>query len=155
MDIALLQQHFSELLTPKSAPPEDKVIVTGALDKEKVAILQQAGVEYVINLQPTNELTFDEQRALSEAGIDYTHVPIRGAEDLRQTVIMKFDKAVQQGHGKNTLIHCKSGNRVGAAVALRAGWLRGRKMDTALEWGKNYGLAELEEEVKNRLLVPQ
>lgn len=155
MDIALLQQHFPELLTPTASPPEDKVVVTGALDKEKVAILQQAGVEYVINLQPTDELTFDEQQALSQAGIDYAHVPIRGAEDLKQTVIMEFDKAVTQAHGKNTLMHCKSGNRVGAAVALRGGWLRERKMDTALEWGRNYGLTGLEEEVKKRLLVPQ
>ena len=40
-------------------------------------------------------------------------------------------------------------------MALRAGWLRGRKMDTAMERGKQHGLTGLEEEVRMRLLVPR
>lgn len=155
MDVTALQQRFAEYNLGTVLNPEDNIVVTGALNPAVIGDLKTAGVEVVINLQPEDELTFDERSALDAADIAYINVPIRDANDLKQVKIMDFDKALRQYHGKNTLIHCKSGNRVGAAVALRAGWLRGRKMDTSLERGKAAGLAGLEQEVHNRLLVPR
>ncbi len=135
--------------------PDDNTIVCGALDDEKVATLAAAGVELVLNLQPDDELNFDERAAVERAGMYYEQLPISGANDLKQLNILAFDNILRQYHGKKTVLHCGSGNRAGAAVALRAGWLRGRKMDTALERGRSHGLTKLEEEVHNRLLVPR
>ena len=135
--------------------PDDNTIVCGALDDEKVAALAAAGVELVLNLQPDDELNFDERAAVERSGMYYEQLPISGANDLKQLNILAFDNILRQYHGKKTVLHCGSGNRAGAAVALRAGWLRGRKMDTALERGRSHGLTKLEEEVHNRLLVPR
>lgn len=136
--------------------PDEQTIVCGALDKSKIKALADAGVEVVINLQPDAELTFDEATAVTEAGMHYEQLPIDGAHDLKQLTILAFDNILRQHHGKKMAMHCKSGSRVGAAVALRAGWLRGRKMDTAMERGYSHGLtAMFEEEVHNRLLVPR
>ncbi|HCN18307.1 MULTISPECIES: beta-lactamase hydrolase domain-containing protein [Psychrobacter] len=135
--------------------PDANTIVCGALDDEKVASLAQAGVELVINLQPDDELSFDEAAAVERAGMHYEHLPINGAADLKQLKILAFDNILRQYHGKKIAMHCGSGNRVGAAIALRAGWLRGRKMDTAMERGRSHGLTKLEQEVHNRLLVPR
>ncbi|MBK3392781.1 serine/threonine protein phosphatase [Psychrobacter sp. M9-54-1] len=135
--------------------PDDNTIVCGALDDEKVAALAAAGVELVLNLQPDDELNFDERAAVERAGMHYEQLPISGANDLKQLNILAFDNILRQYHGKKTVLHCGSGNRAGAAVALRAGWLRGRKMDTAMERGRSHGLTKLEEEVHNRLLVPR
>ena len=135
--------------------PDDTTIVCGALNDEKVVALANAGVELVINLQPDDELSFDEAAAVERAGMDYEHLPINGAADLKQLNILAFDNILRQHHGKKTAVHCGSGNRVGAAMALRAGWLRGRKMDTAMERGRSHGLTKLEQEVHNRLLVPR
>ena len=135
--------------------PDDNTIVCGALDDEKVATLAAAGVELVLNLQPDDELNFDERAAVERAGMHYEQLPISGAKDLKQLNILAFDNTLRQYHGKKTVLHCGSGNRAGAAVALRAGWLRGRKMDTAMERGRSHGLTKLEEEVHNRLLVPR
>lgn len=135
--------------------PDDNTIVCGALDDEKVAALAAAGVELVLNLQPDDELNFDERTAVERAGMYYEQLPISGAKDLKQLNILAFDNILRQYHGKKTVLHCGSGNRAGAAVALRAGWLRGRKMDTAMERGRSHGLTKLEEEVHNRLLVPR
>ena len=135
--------------------PDDNTIVCGALDDEKVATLAAAGVELVLNLQPDDELNFDERAAVERAGMYYEQLPISGANDLKQLNILAFDNILRQYHGKKTVLHCGSGNRAGAAVALRAGWLRGRKMDTAMERGRSHGLTKLEEEVHNRLLVPR
>ncbi len=135
--------------------PDQQTIVCGALDEAKVTALADAGVELIINLQPDDELAFDEAAAVKQAGMAYEHLPISGAKDLKQLNILAFDNILRQHHGKKIAMHCGSGNRAGAAIALRAGWLRGRKMDTAMERGYSHGLTSLEEEVHNRLLVPR
>jgi protein tyrosine phosphatase (PTP) superfamily phosphohydrolase (DUF442 family) len=135
--------------------PDANTIVCGALNEEKVAALAKAGVELVINLQSEGELSFNESDAVERAGMSYEHLPINGAEELKQLKILAFDNILRQYHGKKMAMHCGSGNRVGAAIALRAGWLRGRKMDTAMERGRSHGLTKLDQEVHNRLLVPR
>lgn len=135
--------------------PDTNTIVCGALDEEKVAVLAKVGVESVINLQPDDELSFDEAAAVERAGMHYEQLAINGAADLKQLKILAFDNILRQHHGKKIALHCGSGNRVGAAIALRAGWLRGRKMDTAMERGRSHGLTKLEDEVYKRLLVPR
>ncbi|MGP5120312.1 beta-lactamase hydrolase domain-containing protein [Psychrobacter alimentarius] len=135
--------------------PDANTIVCGALDEKKVATLAKAGIDVVINLQPDAELSFDEAAAVERAGMGYEHLPISGAADLKQLKILAFDNILRQHHGKKIAVHCGSGNRVGAAIALRAGWLRGRKMDTAMERGRSHGLTKLEDEVFKRLLVPR
>lgn len=146
---------LKETLTPYFRPDE-QTIVCGALDESKVSALAQAGVELVINLQADDELEFDEAQAVQQAGMAYEHLPIASAADLKQLNILAFDNILRQHHGKKTTIHCGSGSRVGAAVALRAGWLRGRKMDTAMARGHSHGLTQkFEQETYNRLLVPR
>ncbi len=135
--------------------PDANTVVCGALDNDKVSALAKAGVELVINLQASDELDFDEEQAVQQAGMAYEHLPIQGAADLKQLNILAFDKLLRQYHGKKIAMHCATGNRAGAAMALRAGWLRGRKMDTAMDSGRTHGLTILEEEVRNRLLVPR
>nr|WP_201594740.1 sulfur transferase domain-containing protein [Psychrobacter vallis] len=135
--------------------PDANTIVCGALDDTKVLALAKAGIELVINLQPDDELSFDESAAVERAGMQYEHLPINGAADLKQLKILAFDNILRQHYGKKIAVHCGSGNRVGAAIALRAGWLRGRKMDTAMERGRSHGLTKLEDEVYKRLLVPR
>ena len=146
--------NLSSMLSPYYRPDE-KTIVCGALDDNKVQALADAGVELVINLQLQGELSFDEAAAVQQAGMAYEHLPIGGAEDLKQLKILAFDKLLRQYHGKKIAMHCGSGNRVGAAMTLRSGWLRGRKMDTAMKHGYDHGLTSLEEEAHNRLLVPR
>lgn len=146
--------RLATVLTPYFRP-DSQTIVCGELDSEQVAALAQAGVEVVINLQPNDELGFDEAAAVKQAGMHYEQLPISGAEDLKQLKMLAFDKILRQHHGKKMAMHCKTGNRAGAAIALRAGWLRGRKMETAMERGRQHGLTSLEQEVHNRLLVPR
>jgi protein tyrosine phosphatase (PTP) superfamily phosphohydrolase (DUF442 family) len=57
-------------------------------------------------------------------------------------LLAQFDKPV--------LVHCGSGNRAGALLALRAK-LNGADDETALEAGRDTGLTGLEPVVKQRL----
>lgn len=136
--------------------PDDNTVVTGALNKQKIATIAAAGIEHVINLQPEDELDFDEKAEVEAQGMTYSHLPIAGAKDLKQLNLLEFDKILREQHGRRVLMHCKTGNRVGACVALRQGWLRGRKLDTAMKRGREHGLQpSLEDEVHKRLLVPR
>lgn len=146
----VLTEYFDEVLLP-----DDYTIVCGALDETKIKALALAGTVHVINLQTEEELAFDEEAAVTRHGMGYSHLPIGGAKDLKQVNLLAFDRILRENHGKKIAVHCDSGDRVGAVMALRAGWLRGRKMDTALERGRAHGLTSLEQEVHNRLLVPR
>jgi protein tyrosine phosphatase (PTP) superfamily phosphohydrolase (DUF442 family) len=145
---------LAQILSPYFRP-DQQTIVCGVLDEDKISALAAAGVEVVINLQADADLIFDEATAVTQAGMYYQQLAISGTDDLKQLKILAFDNILRQYHGKKTAIHCRSGNLVGAAIALRAGWLRGRKMDTAMERGRSHGLTKLEQEVHNRLLVPR
>ena len=146
----VLNEYFDTLFHPDA-----NTIVCGALDEQKIQALAAAGVQHIINLQPDEELAFDEAEAASRHGMTYSQLPISGAADLKQVNLLAFDRLLREHHGKKIAMHCQTGNRVGAAMALRAGWLRGRKMETALERGRAHGLTTLEQEVHNRLLVPR
>lgn len=147
---SILKEYFDTVLLP-----DDYTIVCGALDEARIQALALAGTEHVINLQTEAELHFDEQAAVIAHGMGYSHLPIGGADDLKQVNLLAFDRLLREHHGKKIAVHCDSGDRVGAVMALRAGWLRGRKMDTALARGRAHGMTSLEEEVYKRLLVPR
>jgi len=110
------------------------------------------GVTDVINLRSREEMkTIAEETAVSEAGMRYHNIYIADIEDLNRNNAIQLDQLLTQAGNKNTLIHCKSSNRVGALMALRAVWLQGKNMNQALAIGKQYGLSSLEPEVKKIL----
>lgn len=92
----------------------DTTLVSGELNAQAINELKAEGVVHIINFQASEELSFDEAKACQAAGIGYTHVPIADVDALTQLNIMAFDKTLREQHGKKILMHCKTGNRVGA-----------------------------------------
>ncbi|MBT4522555.1 MAG: hypothetical protein HOC23_21370 [Halieaceae bacterium] len=110
------------------------------------------GVTDVINLRSHEEMkTLAEEAEVLEAGMRYHHISIAGPGDLNRDNAMQFDQLLSQAGNENTLIHCKSSNRVGALMALRAAWLQNKNGDEALAVGKQYGLSSLEPVVRKIL----
>lgn len=134
---------------------EKRLWVAHGLTREGVAQLATHGVAAVIDLAPADALAFDMAVAVREAGLAYHTVPVRDINDLKQTVIMRFDRALMAHADDLVLLHGITADDAGAVVALRAGWLRGRKMDTALARGQAAGLDRLYDTVYQRLLVPR
>src|SRR5690606_39211066 len=116
-----------------------------------VPMLRAAGIRRVINLAPASETPgFDEAAAVRAVGMRYDALPIAGAGDLDREAVLDFDQLLQAAGGP-TLVHCGSGNRVGALVALRAAWLQGADEEAAVEEGRRWGLGGLEGEVRQRI----
>jgi len=134
---------------PNVRYPEAHRIVSGAIDAAAVAKLRAAGVRHVINLRtPAESPGFDESRAVTEQGLAYHALPIAGRESLTMENARRLDDLLKQIGAESVLIHCASGNRVGALVAVREAWIKGRSPDEAIAEGKRWGLTKLEDTVR-------
>ena len=119
---------------------------------EALVKLPAAGVRTVINLRPPAETPdLDEKEVVEKAGMKYLSLPIAGAAGLTRENVAAFDRAMAGADEGKVLMHCASGNRVGAMMALRARWIQGKTADEALAIGKGSGLKGLEGDVRSLL----
>jgi len=131
--------------------PAPGVVAAGRLKAEDMAQLKEAGIEHVIDLTPDDETPdFDEANAVRSAGIDYSNLAVRGAADLTRENVIAFDRMMSDTK-RPVLVHCASGNRVGAMAALRAAWVEGKSEEDAIAIGKAWGLKGLEPQVRERI----
>jgi protein tyrosine phosphatase (PTP) superfamily phosphohydrolase (DUF442 family) len=79
----------------------------------------------------------------------YVPFPIAREGEISFASARKLDELLQQYPGP-VLVHCASGNRVGALLALRAS-LNGADDEQALALGREGGLTRLEGLVRKRL----
>lgn len=116
---------------------------------EALAKLPASGVRTVINLRPASETPdLDEKSVVEKAGMQYRSLPIAGAAGLTKDNVAAFDRLIGEAAEGKVLMHCASGNRVGALMALRARWIQGKSAEEALAIGKGAGLKGLEVDVK-------
>lgn len=119
---------------------------------EQLETAARIGIRRIINLRPPSEdAGFDEAEKTSQLGLDYSVLGIAGLQDLNLENVRKFDALLAQNPDTPTLVHCASGNRVGALMALRAAWLQGKPKAEALEIGRRWGLTKMEAAVSQLL----
>jgi uncharacterized protein (TIGR01244 family) len=134
---------------PQVRFPEANRVVSGAIDASHVATLRRAGIRHVVNLRPAEENPkFDEASVVAEQGLEYHYVPIDGAQSLTIENARELDRILDKIGDKPALIHCSSGNRVGALVAVRQAWIKGKSPPEAIAVGKQWGLTKLEDSVR-------
>jgi uncharacterized protein (TIGR01244 family) len=132
--------------------PEPNLAVAGQPSTEQLAQLKQDGFHTVVNLRPASEQTgFDEQAEAGRLGLGYFHIPIADAHALTREAVAALDEVLQAPENLPVLVHCGSGNRVGALFALRAAWLEGASVPDAIETGRMHGLTKLEDDVRRIL----
>lgn len=137
---------------PNERSPQEHRIVSGAIDADDLGRLRAAGIRHVISLRTVEESKgFDEAQIAAGLGIDYHSIPIKGAESLTKENAQKLDQLLQQAGEDPTLVHCASGNRVGALIAVREAWIKGQPVDAAVAEGKRWGLTSLEGAVRSKL----
>ncbi|MDX1549980.1 MAG: hypothetical protein R3278_05475, partial [Lysobacter spongiicola] len=78
------------------------------------------------------------------------NLPLAGPSDLTRENVLAFDQLLRDAE-RPVLVHCGSGNRVGAMAALRAAWVEGQSPDDAIATGKAWGLTSLKDAVRERL----
>ncbi len=135
-------------LVPGGKTPLEGVLTGGQPTAEQLEELGRAGFKTVINLRRPSEPGLEDEAARVEAlGMRYVSIPVGGADDLTEEKVRALTAALAASPGP-TLVHCASGNRVGALLALKAFWLDGAGPEQALETGLAAGLTRLEPAVR-------
>jgi len=129
------------------------VLSGGQPTPEQIESAARAGVRTVINLRTDEEPGFEWERAAVEGhGMRYVHIPVAGASGLTRRNVERIDAALfgslEQGP---VLLHCASGNRIGAVLALREAWILNTDAESALQYGVRSGLRGLEPETRKLL----
>ncbi len=132
--------------------PAPNQLVAGQPQPHELAALAGAGVQHVFNARTDGELeAWNEPRLIDELGMTYHHLPIAGAEDLDRQAVARFNAILNEIGDEPVLLHCASGNRIGALFALRAAWIDGADNEAAIEIGRAHGLTRLESAVRQKL----
>lgn len=123
---------------------------SGQPTAEQLETLAAKGFVGVVDLRgPDESRGYEEAAAVEAAGLEYSPLPITGAEAISVENARKLGELLDSFDGP-VLIHCGSGNRVGALVALLEAD-RGASTEEALEAGRAAGLTRLEGLVEERL----
>lgn len=117
------------------------------------AELARSGVRTLINLRPPSEFNdFDERAAATRLGMDYLQMAVAGSADLTPALVREFDEALNRARARGgVLVYCRSGNRVGAAMALAAAWIHGAGKAEALALGRRAGLTAMEASISQMI----
>lgn len=137
---------------PHQRQPGGNVLIGGQPDQAALRAAAAAGVRVVVNLRTDEEvIDYDQAALVNELGMRYVHLPIYGPADLTPENARTFGEILDEIGGQPALVHCASGNRVGAMYALHAGTELGMDAEAAIELGKAHGLTRLEDAVRERL----
>lgn len=118
----------------------DGLYFGGQPSPEDFDVLRAAGIRTVVNLRGGDEVTeFNEEVVASDAGLDYVHLPFRGAGQLTDEVFDRTRELLNSDRGP-LLLHCGSANRVGAVWLPHRVLDQGVPFELALEEAKRVGL---------------
>ena len=131
--------------------PIEGVLTGGQPTDEQLAALRDAGYQTVINLrQPDERGTRGEAETVAGLGITYVSIPVDGKAGLNEENAAALAAALDEA-AYPVLLHCGSGNRVGALLALKAFWLEDATAEEAMAVGLAGGVTRLESTVRDLL----
>jgi len=132
--------------------PSKNIYIAGQPAAESFAALAKAGVRHVINFRPPEETPgFNEAAIATQSNLAYYNIPVSGAADLTRDKVKLLDNVLNKIGNEKVILHCSSGNRAGALMALRAAWIEGASAEQAIEAGERHGLTKLRPKVESLL----
>jgi uncharacterized protein (TIGR01244 family) len=119
--------------------PIDGVLTGGQLDRAQLQRLADAGVRAVVDLRlPFEPRGFDEASAARDAGMEYIPLPMGGV--IADDSIDRLRAILAAAARRPVVLHCASGNRVGAALIPYLVLDLGMEVEAALQTALRVGL---------------
>lgn len=146
---------MTALLDAQAVMPDVRVLDEGLLSagqptEPQLRALAAQGLRAVLNLRDATEHDEAGERTLClDLAVDYLQLPIGGIEALDFGNARKLDAALG-ALPRPLLIHCASGNRVGALLALRH-FLAHGDGDAAMRYGAVAGMSGAASRVRTLL----
>lgn len=125
-------------------------LLGGQPTSEQLEIISEHGYATVVNLRGADEGGTTEQQ-VEEVGMAYVSIPINGTEDLTAENARALAKVMEESK-RPVVVHCGSGNRVGALFALKAFYVDGMSAEDAVTFGKKAGMTRLEPVITEKLV---
>ncbi|MCY4264834.1 MAG: protein tyrosine phosphatase family protein [Gammaproteobacteria bacterium] len=121
--------------------PEGYQMSSGQPTASQLETAAAAGLKYVINLRtPQEDVDFDEAEVVESLGMEYFSIPVAtGGSGVTTENAASLQELLGRFNGEPVLVHCASGNRVGALMALSA-FSGGATIDKAMENGARWGM---------------
>ncbi|MBS0215945.1 MAG: hypothetical protein JSR63_05400 [Proteobacteria bacterium] len=136
----------------KLLEPLPGLYTAGQPDAGDWKAIHARGVQVVINLRPPGELkNRDESAEVRGAEMRYLEIPVAGADGINDSNARALHAALAPTHGNGVLVHCSSGNRAGALLALEQADFDGLPKEKALELGRKAGVTSLEARLRQLL----
>lgn len=143
-----------ESTMPGFRQPRTRLLTGGQPTMDAWSRMGAAGVRTIINLRTDDELDGrDEAAEVAAAGLAYRQLPVAGAGDITAANALALWRLIDQADG-TVVVHCASGNRVGALLALGAAQ-HGMDTEAAVAFGKAAGLGNAEARVREVLAAPR
>jgi len=140
----------SEIRSGESSLSGWDQVSSGQPDSATLDVLKEAGFSTVIDMRAAGEdRGIDEAAEVAARNMTYISFPIATADDITYDNARELDRLLSSTEGP-VLLHCLSGNRVGALYALREK-LAGASDEEAMAVGKAAGLTRFEPVVVERL----
>jgi len=144
-----LKVDLAAVVATGEVVPVDGVTSSGQPNEAALTVFAKRGYTTVIDLRTAGEdRGIDEPAAVERLGMEYVSLPI-GREDITFDNAQMLDSLIAAADGP-VLVHCGSGNRVGALLALSKS-MNGADDAAALEYGRQGGMTGLESRVKEVL----
>ena len=149
-DNKMIHVNINEVQATGDLQPIDGITSSGQPDAKEFEIVAKSGYVAVIDMRgPDENRGLDEKTVVENLGLEYIEFPIVGRDAISFDNAQHLDTLLADIDGP-VLLHCGSGNRVGAILALRHS-LQGADDPDAMEYGISAGLTSLEPLVKDRL----
>ena len=136
---------------PNAQMPFPGILTGGQPSGQHLEQARDAGFKLVINTRGIGEPGTDiEPSYVEELGMSYLHLPVSGPADITVETAKALTDALESAAGP-VMVHCASGNRVGALFALKAFHIEGLSREDALTVGRSAGLTGMEPFVSSLL----
>ncbi len=147
---ASLKVDLEQVVKAEAVVPVDGVTVAGQPDEKALGVFAGSGYTTVIDLRGVEEdRGFDEKAAVEALGMDYVQLPIEKNEQVSFESAAELTRLIEAADGP-VLLHCGSGNRVGALLAL-AKRQEGASIEESISYGEEGGMTRLRKLVEERL----
>jgi len=140
-------------LLPNGMMPFDGILTGGQPSASQLEKAKEAGYATIINMRMPDEQGSTDPAAVKALGMDYVALPIEHAAGVNEANARKLAEILEHAR-KPVIVHCGSGNRVGALFALKARFVDGKTPEEALAIGESAGLTRLEPVVREKLGLP-
>jgi uncharacterized protein (TIGR01244 family) len=128
------------------------ILSGGQPTAEQLQQAQRSGFKTVINLRSVGETGGDDEaRMVRSLGMTYIHIPVAGAAGVTRANSQSLVTALADTDAYPVMVHCASGNRVGALFALDAGLRANRPVEEAIAIGQQAGMTGLKGWTQQRI----